>query len=274
MSIQLKGNDNSSFSDDVEIGGGKVSLKADGTGTFDDKIIVSNWDNDGTPGLRISSEFSNSGRILLKGDGSSGNSDLAISVLKDGNGETDAVYSVLANGTTKIGGALPSSPNIELGADGAIRLPQGYIDFRSPGTECDINASGDTLILRSGSNGVRLVPGATSWTAYVSESRLKNILGDVDAKQAWDLVKNIELKRYQYKDQDLQSVSYAGPMADWLGIQDPELLIDTGHSDKEGPIHTFNQGLLDVKALQALSTALTRIEALEAEVQELKGGQS
>ena len=169
-----------------------------------------------------------------------------------------------SDGALKIGGTLPSSPNISLNADGLIDFPVGYIDFRSFGSDCDINASGDNLVLRSGSNGVQLLPNATAWTTYTSESRLKNILGDVDAEQAWDLVKNIELKRYQYKSEDIQDVSYAGPMADWLGIQDPELLIDTGRSDEEGPIHTFNQGLLDVKAMQALSTALTRIEELEA----------
>jgi hypothetical protein len=60
-------------------------------------------------------------------------------------------------------------------------------------------------------------------------------------------------------------------MADWLEKQDPELVIYQ-EPDENGPVRTYNQGLLDMKALQALSTALTRIEALEAEVTALKGG--
>jgi hypothetical protein len=104
-----------------------------------------------------------------------------------------------------------------------------------------------------------------------SESRLKDIISDVDTDQAWNLVRDIQLKRYYYKDQDDKSgVSYLGPMADWLGSQDPELLIETNESDEHGPIHTYNQGLLDMKALAALSSALKRIEQLEAEVTALK----
>ena len=113
----------------------------------------------------------------------------------------------------------------------------------------------------------------SEWTSITSESRLKDIVGDVDANQCWNLIRDIELKRYFYKtDTDRSVVPDAGPMADWLGQQDPELLIETGRSDEEGPIHTYDAGLLRVKALQALSTALTRIEALEARLTQPEGG--
>ena len=61
-----------------------------------------------------------------------------------------------------------------------------------------------------------------------------------------------------------------GPMADWLEKQDPELVVYQ-EPDEDGPIRSFNQGLLEMKALQALSTALTRIEALEAQLAALSG---
>ena len=123
------------------------------------------------------------------------------------------------------------------------------------------------LIGRVGTTGgVQLTNGATSWSSYVSESRLKDIVGDCDYDQAWSLVRDIELKRYFYKDQDDEfkaGVSYLGPMADWLEAQDPELVIYQ-EPDEDGPVRTFNQGLLNMKALAALSAALKRIETLEA----------
>ena len=41
-------------------------------------------------------------------------------------------------------------------------------------------------------------------------------------------------------------------------------------SDEEGPIRTYDNGMLQARLYTALQTALTRIEALEAEVQALK----
>ena len=130
------------------------------------------------------------------------------------------------------------------------------------------------LIGRVGSTGgVQLTNGSTSWSAYVSESRLKDIISDTDKDQCWNLVRDLELKRYFYKDNDEEfrkGTSYMGPMADWIEKQDPELVI-YNDPDEEGPIRTYNQGLLEMKALQALSTALTRIETLEAKVAALEG---
>ncbi|BAQ93965.1 endosialidase [uncultured phage_MedDCM-OCT-S45-C4] len=129
------------------------------------------------------------------------------------------------------------------------------------------------LIGRVGNTGgVQLTNGSSAWSAYVSESRLKDIVGDPDEVQCWNLVRDIELKRYFYKDNDEEfrkGTSYMGPMADWLEEQDPELVI-YNTPDEEGPIRTYNQGLLDMKALQALSTALARIETLETKVAALE----
>jgi len=42
-------------------------------------------------------------------------------------------------------------------------------------------------------------------------------------------------------------------------------------ADAEGPIRTYDNGMLQARLYTALQTALTRIEALEAEVNALKG---
>jgi hypothetical protein len=206
----------------------------------------------------------------------------------------------ISGGGLFLGGTLPASPNITLNANGNASFVGAYatdvlrVD-RAPGGVCfvanspvgsniqiDLTASdaiinnsagGSGLIMRAAGNGVVLYPNGTSWNPVTSESRLKDIQPDPDVDQCWDLVRDIQLKRYFYKDQDDKTgISFMGPMADWVGVQDPELLIDTGESDEHGPIHTYNQGLLDMKALAALSAALKRIEALEAKLAALEGG--
>jgi len=108
----------------------------------------------------------------------------------------------------------------------------------------------------------------TDWVPYTSEERLKNKVPSPpdEDDQCWDLVKNLKLHRYYYKTDDQSGVPYYGPMAGELADADPEMVIFTGDSDDIGPIRTYNKPLLEMKALNALSKALTRIEALEAEV--------
>jgi hypothetical protein len=43
-------------------------------------------------------------------------------------------------------------------------------------------------------------------------------------------------------------------------------------ADEEGPIRTYDNGMLQARLYTALQTALTRIEALEAKVTSLEGG--
>jgi hypothetical protein len=257
--------------------GAKASTKlnADGSAEFSGRILV--WDGVDTnkysylsPGGVIQSAFTtkSAGQPVWQGYG----------------GGEETSY-IMADGTIGLGGDIQNgSPSITLNANGSgefasvVRVAQdsggGYINPNTSTNQFEIVSTPNGAInvevrLASGGNGAYIPFNGTSWSPFTSESRLKDIIGDVDKEQSWDLIRDIELKRYFYKDQDTKfrtdtRVSYAGPMADWLGKQDPELLIDTGRSDDEGSIHTFNQGLLDMKALQALSTALTRIEELEA----------
>ena len=197
----------------------------------------------------------------------------------DGNVQLYASGDGRFKGDIKIGGTLPASPNVKLEANGGVSaLFYFFVNATATGRNAffeyeqgagGLNAynyhNGDLKV------GVTLARNATAWSPYTSESRLKDIQGDADTDQCWTLIRDIELKRYYYRDQDDTSgVSYMGPMADWLGAQDPELLIDTGRSDDDGPIHTYNQGLLDMKALAALSAALKRIEDLETRLAALE----
>jgi hypothetical protein len=244
-----------------------ITLKADGGAGFAGTVDVGVPLTDGT-GIKLN----RLGEVIVYRDAAAP-ANAGMFTAQHG---TAITSTLTAEGSLLLGGTLPSAPNVRLAADGTgwfhadkIAISQhgsGSLGIGTAGAEpfhCFTNSWGG--------GGVTLAVGATAWAPATSESRLKDIQSDPDTDQCWSLIRDIELKRYYYKDQDDKSgVPYMGPMADWLGVQDPELLIDTGRTDEHGPIHTYNQGLLDMKALAALSAALKRIEALEAEVAALK----
>jgi hypothetical protein len=139
-------------------------------------------------------------------------------------------------------------------------LADARIRGTSSGCNIYVQSNGQTGVYQSG----------TGWTS-ASSRRIKNIIGDVDAEQCWDFVKNISLRRYYYKNQAQEGVTYLGPIAEEISELDPEMLIMTNEEDAEGKIPSYNQPLMQMKALSALQTALARIETLEAEVAALKG---
>ena len=173
--------------------------------------------------------------------------------------------------STTADGASSPTPRMTITSAGVIQLSNGsFSSSAGYGLSLDSTGTSGILARANSSVGAQLTNGATAWTPFTSESRLKNIVGDVDKRQAWDLISSIELKRYYYKDQDDQTgIPYIGPMADWLEQQDPELVI-YNEPDKEGPVRTYNQAVLDMKSLAALQLALERIEQLEAKVAALE----
>ena len=106
----------------------------------------------------------------------------------------------------------------------------------------------------------------TSISPITSERRLKENITPVDSVTAWETIKSVPYYTYNFIGGD--SVNY-GPMADEVP---DEMRVDTGRTDDVGVIHTYDNGMLQARLYVALQTALTRIEALEAEVQSLKGG--
>ena len=55
-------------------------------------------------------------------------------------------------------------------------------------------------------------------------------------------------------------------------MEENEAGVMVARLDDEGPVRTYDNGMLQARLYTALQTALTRIEALEAEVQAIKGG--
>ena len=296
---------------ELTLGTDKIALNAgDGSATFTGDIIVprvfSGPPSALTAALQVYQPFNSNNVVCdILGNGSAtfagdvncnarfinldpaGGDRYVYEIYAGGTTAADRRLAIDNNGTIKLGGSnIDGNPKIKLNSNGSINCSQIYWGVTKTGSATVSFEQGITYTLgttttagvpwifkSNNTNGVVLFDNATAWSPSASESRLKDIKSDLDVEQCWDLVRNIQLKRYYYKDQeDKTGVPFVGPMADWLGKQDPELLIDTGLSDDEGPIHTYNQGLLDTKALQALSTALVRIEELEAKVTSLEGG--
>ena len=129
-----------------------------------------------------------------------------------------------------------------------------------------------------------------------SERRLKENIVAIDSNDAWETIKSTPY--YAYNFIGSEATNY-GPMADEVPaemIVQPmeEVVIEEAveqvigpkgtvlkegkeavtetrpRSDDEGPIRTYDNGMLQARLYTALQTALSRIEALEAEVNALK----
>ena len=211
------------------------------------------------------------------------------------------------NGTTKIGGTLPGSPNITLNANGSGTF-KNELSVARNGSDDSCLAVFDTSdgnpptpsnrtfqVLNDGAvkiggdgsinyyaisldiNGVNnsdkfLVRGdgqifATSDVIAKlggSERRLKENISLVDANKAWETIKSVPYYAYNYIGKE---ATLYGPMVDEVPA---DMVIETDQSDDEGVIRTYDNVMLQARLYTALQTALTRIEALEAEVQSLK----
>jgi hypothetical protein len=121
---------------------------------------------------------------------------------------------------------------------------------------------------------IRLAPGGvisavnTTIQPISSERRLKENIVAIDADTAWETIKSTPY--YTYNFIDSETTSY-GPMADEVPAEMVvQPMVDNGdgvkvaRADEEGPIRTYDNGMLQARLYTALQTALTRIEALEA----------
>jgi hypothetical protein len=142
-------------------------------------------------------------------------------------------------------------------SDAILESFNSFADARIRGTAAGCNiyvqSNGQTGVIQTG----------TGWIS-ASSIRIKNVVDNVDPNQCWEFVKNISLKRYYYKDQPQEGVTYLGPIAEEISALDSEMSIMTNQEDSEGKIPSYNEPLMHMKALAALQTALVRIETLEA----------
>ena len=119
-----------------------------------------------------------------------------------------------------------------------------------------------------------------------SERRLKENIVPIDANVAWETVKTVPYYSYNFKTNT--DVKCYGPIVDEVPAEmvvQPMEIDEVGEvvarSDDEGPIRTYDNGMLHARLYTALQTALTRIEtletqnsSLEARLTALEGGAS
>jgi hypothetical protein len=104
-----------------------------------------------------------------------------------------------------------------------------------------------------------------SWGG-ISDERLKQDI--VDANSQWDDIKNLRVRKYRFKSDVENGKEHAqiGLIAQEVMPVSPGLVI--GSEDTQ---YGVQYSILYMKAVKALQEAMTRIEALEAEVAALKG---
>jgi len=247
-----------------------ITLNADGSGLFQGNLQVGDYDPNAANTTDTGVFSFASGSIWLN----SVSPTSPIINIREGNNQNFTVYS---EGTTLIGGTLPSSPNITLnaGGSGVFDVGDGTFNIGSNGgfTSVDLRTSGGLVVVSLTSNANCFKTGGGSWSASASAARLKDVVGDVDNDQAWSLLRDIDVKRYWFKTEtERTGVPWMGLIAEEAVALDSELKIVTNETDEQGEIWSYNLSVLQMKSMAALSAALPRIESLEAKVTQLEGG--
>ena len=94
-----------------------ITLGADGSGTFKNNILVSEsaWANDSNPGVIVDVFTGGTAQAIKNPSSYTGD---VFSIFRNGLGQAYGAFTINADGTTKIGGTQPTSPNIALNANG------------------------------------------------------------------------------------------------------------------------------------------------------------
>jgi hypothetical protein len=106
----------------------------------------------------------------------------------------------------------------------------------------------------------------------ISDIKLKENI--VDANSQWDDLKALQVRNYNFKEG--QTHTQIGLVAQEVELVSPGLVTECPDRDEEGNdlgtvTKSVNYSVLYMKAVKALQEAMERIEALEADVAQLKG---
>ena len=148
-----------------------------------------------------------------------------------------------------------------------------HILFSSDGA----NEGRDVRFAVNNSGRIRSTSAAIS--QITSERRLKTNIELVDPDVSWQTIRDLPYYAYNWKSNPDAPEKTYGPMADEVPAEmclqtyeENENGEEVARMDAEGPIRTYDNGMLRARLFVALQSALKRIEALEAEVNTLKGG--
>jgi hypothetical protein len=129
---------------------------------------------------------------------------------------------------------------------------------------------GGTISLQIYSNGN--VQNTNNSYGAISDIKLKENI--VDANSQWDDLKALQVRNYNFKEG--QTHTQIGLVAQEVELVSPGLVSESPDRDADGNdlgtvTKSVNYSVLYMKAVKALQEAMERIEALEADVAQLKG---
>ena len=233
----------------------------------------------GVPYAMYSATLNSAGYVYVKreaGDGVNvwvGGNDSGDTSTIDSNGNITAAGGIVSEGSCFIANGL----NIENQASPTNKNKlylSGSGNSAVQITSNTDNANNSLQIQWSG----QILSDYTTILPVSSERRLKENIVPINSTDAWDTIKNTPY--YSYNLIGSEGTLY-GPVVDEVPAEmviqpmvENEDGVMVARSDDQGPVRTYDNGMLQARLYTALQTALTRIEALEAEVQTLKGGAS
>jgi hypothetical protein len=247
-------------------GGGNIELLADGSANFENRVDVGSSSLTDNVALKAESNNNGAATLYVQNFGTSGD---VFTGHDAGNNQTSRIGND--------GGASFASGNIELQSIGYLKVyrPGASTDSQ---TIANFNSDGngtDTAAVSIRGNG-KILSNETVISPISSERRLKENIVAVDPVTAWSTIKETPYYRYNFIG---SGSKFYGPMVDDVPaemvvqpMEENESGVMVARSDSEGPIRTFDNGMLQARLYTALQTALTRIEALEARVTSLEGG--
>lgn len=241
-----------------------------------DNVVI--YQSSGNAGLTIGTGTSGIGGIAFA-DGTTG--DAAYRGYIDYDHANDRMQIGVQGGLrVQYGGAGASFINSGTGTTLTVRSVQSNSDSYSLinglySSNSDLSGGSSAFFIKN-SGGFESLN--NSYGPISSDERLKQDI--VDAPSQWDDIKNVQLKKYRYKnnpDGELQ----LGVIAQELEQVCPNLIIrrpateaeitDSGNLIAEGDdVLTFKASILYMKSVKALQEAMARIEELEAKVAALE----
>jgi hypothetical protein len=216
-------------------------------------------------------------------DGSAALAGAAISAFVDGTPGTNDMPGRLVFSTTADGASIPTE-RMRIGSSGFANLfvtaTDGFQSRNSavPGTTIAVfagrhSATGTTdgtvsYVVWTNGN----VENTNNSYGAISDIKLKENI--VDANSQWDDLKALQVRNYNFKEG--QTHTQIGLVAQEVELVSPGLVSESPDRDAEGNdlgtvTKSVNYSVLYMKAVKALQEAMERIEALEADVAQLKG---
>jgi hypothetical protein len=221
------------------------------------------------------SEFVDAAFISAEVDGTPGANDmpgrLVFSTTADGAPSPTERVRIKSDGVTSFGqgatgpGAGVAGTLINAG-DGGILITNNTEPF----LRCYTFTGGFPNALQIAANGN--VTNANNSYGAISDIKLKENI--VDANSQWDDLKALRVRNYNFKEG--QTHTQIGLVAQEAELVSPGLVSESPDRDEDGNdlstvTKSVNYSVLYMKAVKALQEAMERIEALEADVAQLKG---